>query len=578
MSTDTEKKQQQKKTARPRTHRFSRAMYGLYKWHYGFGMYTLFALHRFGRWLKRELKPTVAWVSMQLRRLLSGTPRRIYAMAMSFTESCRVVFSARKISFKEHPFAAIKEWFGCIGALMRRYPVATRTAYRIAAPILAAVVLLLTVFYWTSATFGIQVEYEGVDVGYISDETTYRAAAAMARERVHTDDGSFEISDTPKMTVTLLRAEPMLTTDLLCDEILRTKGDAIAEATGLYVDGTFAGSMQSRTELEAVLEGIKQSYCVAGQEERAEFIQKVEIVDGLFLSDSVISAEQMKQKLTAEAVVKKEYTVQDGDTMSGIARKLDMTLSELRSMNSSIKNDRIYPGNVLIVRRPQPFLRVKVVRTLRYTEEIPFATEKETDSTKLVTYEKVKVAGQKGSQNVVAELVLVDGVEQSRNILSIEVTKQPVTKVVIVGTKKVVTSSGPIEVGDGVSTGSMLWPVPICHNMSRGYRNGHYALDICNGPVTVNRKPFIAADGGTVVSASTGWNGGYGNMIRIRHDNGLETVYAHCYSLRVVTGQKVTRGQTIGLIGSTGRSTGPHLHFEVWKNGRRVNPLSYVKP
>ena len=67
-------------------------------------------------------------------------------------------------------------------------------------------------------------------------------------------------------------------------------------------------------------------------------------------------------------------------------------------------------------------------------------------------------------------------------------------------------------------------------------------------------------------------------MIRIRHSNGLETVYAHCHSLSVVTGQKVTRGQVIGIIGSSGRSSGPHLHFEVWKNGKRVNPLNYVKP
>ena len=65
-------------------------------------------------------------------------------------------------------------------------------------------------------------------------------------------------------------------------------------------------------------------------------------------------------------------------------------------------------------------------------------------------------------------------------------------------------------------------------------------------------------------------------MIRIRHSNGLETVYAHCQSLRVVTGQKVSRGQVIGIIGSSGRSSGPHLHFEVWKNGKRVNPLNYV--
>ena len=91
-------------------------------------------------------------------------------------------------------------------------------------------------------------------------------------------------------------------------------------------------------------------------------------------------------------------------------------------------------------------------------------------------------------------------------------------------------------------------------------------------------KPAVAADGGVVIQAATGWNGGYGNVVKIRHSNGLITVYAHLQTVKVVTGQSVSRGQTIGLIGNTGYSFGPHLHFEVIKNGVKVNPIYYVKP
>ena len=66
-------------------------------------------------------------------------------------------------------------------------------------------------------------------------------------------------------------------------------------------------------------------------------------------------------------------------------------------------------------------------------------------------------------------------------------------------------------------------------------------------------------------------------MIRIRHSNGYETIYAHCSSLYVVTGQKVTKGQQLGLIGSTGRTSGPHLHFEVRLNGRKVDPMQFFR-
>jgi len=75
----------------------------------------------------------------------------------------------------------------------------------------------------------------------------------------------------------------------------------------------------------------------------------------------------------------------------------------------------------------------------------------------------------------------------------------------------------------------------------------------------------------------SGWNGGYGKCIVIDHGGGVSTLYAHCSSLNVGYGQTVTRGQSIAAVGSTGASTGPHLHFEVRLNGEYKNPLSYVQ-
>lgn len=550
----------------------------IYKWNYAVGIFTVSKLRRLWRQARKETRPMRGWLLSWFRRNFSDRLREFVRKVLDIKTGVRVAFDTPRTPFKEKPAKAVADFFGCVRTFARRYPaVVGRTASAVA-PLLAVLVLALTVHYWLSADFGIRVEYEGVDVGYIADEGTYRAAADLARERVHSEDGEFAISDTPVMQVKLLHTAPLMDTSALCDEILRTKGDAISEASGLYVDGEFVGSMKSRIELDGVLDAIKRTYCDGGENERAEFIQTVTIADGLYLTDSVMNAEKMKEKLTAQAVVKKEHIVQPGDTLSSLARKYNMTINELRAMNPDVKNDVIYDGEPLMVQRPQPFLRVKVVRTVQYTEKIDYTTEKEYDNTKLVTYERVKVKGVEGSQNVTAEITYVDGVQQSKTILSIEVTKQPVTKVVVVGTKKVTNSSGgSITVGDGITTGSMLWPVPICRNMSRGWRYGHYAIDICNGPVTVMGKPFIAADGGTVVFA--GWNsGGYGYMVKIQHANGLQTLYAHCKTLYVVTGQKVTRGQTLGLIGSTGRSSGPHLHFEVIKNGARQNPLNYVSP
>lgn len=551
--------------------------YAIYKFEYALGMYTLSALHRISRYLHRELRPSGGWLYHFVYRRNIDKLETLWEKIKGVRNIVRQEFSAPRTSFKQNPFYSVRDWLKCLGSVGKRYPAVVGRVSRALAPVAAVLFLVLTIQYWTSATFGIQVEYDGADIGTIADETTYREAAQLARDRVLNENGEFTISDTPKMQVTLTRAAAMMDTTSMCDAILRTKGAAISEGCGLYIDGSFIGSMSTRKALEDVLNTIKAAYLSGNENERAEFIQNVQLTDGLFLSQSVLTADKMKEKLTAQAVVKKEYIVQEGDVLGTIARKLDMTLSTLRAMNPSVESDTIFPGQSLVVQRPQPFLRVKVVRTIQYTEEIDYDIEKEYDDTQLVTYEKVKVKGEEGSQDVTAEVTYVDGIEQSRSILSIDVTKQPVTKVVIVGTKKVYANGNEVTVGDGVSTGSMLWPVPICHNMSRGWRSGHYAIDICNGPISVRNQPFVAADGGTVIFA--GWNsGGYGYMVQIQHANGLQTYYAHCSSLNVVTGQKVTRGQVLGRIGNTGYSFGYHLHFEVRKNGMRVNPLNYVRP
>ena len=98
----------------------------------------------------------------------------------------------------------------------------------------------------------------------------------------------------------------------------------------------------------------------------------------------------------------------------------------------------------------------------------------------------------------------------------------------------------------------------------------HRGIDIARP----SSRSILAADNGVVVSA--GWSGAYGNRIEIDHNNGYKTLYAHLSSINVSVGQTVSRGSKIGVMGSTGRSTGVHLHFEVTKNGSLVNPLSVL--
>lgn len=128
-------------------------------------------------------------------------------------------------------------------------------------------------------------------------------------------------------------------------------------------------------------------------------------------------------------------------------------------------------------------------------------------------------------------------------------------------------------------TGSYTWPVPGYYYISSDFydsagRSSHHgAIDIAGSGIY--GAPVVAADGGTVITAcSDGWGGGYGNYVVIDHGNGRSTLYGHMSRVVVSSGQRVSKGETIGYVGSTGYSTGPHLHFETRNYGTRYNPMS----
>jgi murein DD-endopeptidase MepM/ murein hydrolase activator NlpD len=132
--------------------------------------------------------------------------------------------------------------------------------------------------------------------------------------------------------------------------------------------------------------------------------------------------------------------------------------------------------------------------------------------------------------------------------------------------------------GGGHGTGTMMWPVSGTVTSGYGYRIHpilgrrilHTGIDIAAGSGT----PIWAADGGKVVYAA--WMDGYGNVVAVDHGGGISTLYAHQSAVAVSYGQTVKKGQTVGYVGSTGYSTGPHLHFEVRVNGDPVDPMGYL--
>ena len=136
---------------------------------------------------------------------------------------------------------------------------------------------------------------------------------------------------------------------------------------------------------------------------------------------------------------------------------------------------------------------------------------------------------------------------------------------------------------DWVGTGIFTWPLPQSFTITSqfGYRTDPFTGEISYHSGTDIAAPYgtpvLAAAGGTVTvaNATDPWGGSYGYYVKIQHDGTFDTLYAHCSSICVTPGQQVQQGEVIGYVGSTGNSTGNHLHFEVWENGQRRNAMDY---
>ena len=203
-----------------------------------------------------------------------------------------------------------------------------------------------------------------------------------------------------------------------------------------------------------------------------------------------------------------------------------------------------------------------VTRESIYTVE-PYGEIEVEDPELYIGERKTVTEGISGEKYVEYTTVKVNGNKIAHYQSGETVITNPVASVVSVGTK---------ENPKGRATGAFANPVSGNLSSYYGARWGrtHKGIDVCAPAGT----PIYAADGGTV--CYSGWMSGYGNLIQIDHGNGYVTYYAHCTELYASVGDKVAQGDLIAAVGSTGNSTGNHLHFEIRLNGSVLNPLEYV--
>ena len=344
-------------------------------------------------------------------------------------------------------------------------------------------------------------------------------------------------------------------------------GDIQAQAYAIVVDGERIATVESQKIAEEVLQSIKDIYAKTGSGKKYEevgFKEDVTIQPYDTTLAGISSKNAAIKKIKSGRQQESTYEVKSGDTLYGICEKLGVTFKELKKMNPNIsENTVLHIGDKFVTQEEVPLLTVRTVEVATFAEKVKYKTEYQKSSSYYEGEQIVQRAGSNGKAKITARLVKENGKTVSRKDLNKEIIKKPVSKIVIKGTKKVPPKKG---------TGQLQRPVAVAVYRGYGPRWGrmHYGLDYAASTGT----PIHAADGGTVISA--GWSGAYGLRIMIDHGGNIKTLYGHCSALYVSAGQQVYKGQTIAAVGSTGRSTGPHCHFEVFVNGANVNPANYV--
>jgi murein DD-endopeptidase MepM/ murein hydrolase activator NlpD len=292
-----------------------------------------------------------------------------------------------------------------------------------------------------------------------------------------------------------------------------------------------------------------------------------ESVEGQFLADGTLlkpvvidpTVEDSRDKL-------RTYTVQQGDTLTGIARRFGVSMMTVWWANKLKSKDELRVGQKLII-PPTSGLVITVA---------------EGDTLEaLAAKHKVKAAEIVEFNGLTDETLVLGQVLVVPDALGKAIaTPKPTPRSVAAARPRTITSrsSGGTRVRTPAqyTGGVFAWPVAGGY-ISQYYRPGHPAIDIAADYGTAVR----AAAAGTVIFSGWKSNGG-GYQIWIAHGSGLYTTYNHLSSLAARTGERVRRAEMIGRIGTSGWSTGPHLHFEVWRGavwggGRRVNPLAYLR-
>lgn len=448
-----------------------------------------------------------------------------------------------------------------------------RSPKTIGIAVLSLAVIFSGIFYFSATTPAVGIIVNDKNVGYAAS----RSEAKQLVQEVLTLQGNTvgtmaQTSDTIEYKYVRLKNADYPGT--VAVETLAKEITSYVNGYGLQINGKVVVVLANEQDIDSLIKKYEDYLTKPSEQNKVTSIEIVEPYTKVAAKanpSDVKTIDAALKVLVNGDVAETTYKVQQDDSLWLIARKNDMLVDEILTANKALTEDSVLQlGQEIKLVQTKPYLTVLSEGTKVVDEVIPFDVVTKSDSTLGYGKSVIKQAGKDGEKVVTYSYVAENGEATEKQVVSEKVVSEPVNQIVAKGpTRSVVYVS--TSRGSGSISG-LNWPLSGSITSYYGSRWGsfHTGIDIDG----YTGQPYYAAASGTVIEA--GWDGGYGYCIVIDHGDGVCTRYGHSSKLLVSVGEKVSQGEHIGNVGSTGRSTGSHLHFEVIINGSTTNPLHYL--
>ena len=440
-------------------------------------------------------------------------------------------------------------------------------------PVAALAVFGYTVHTVLEYNYVLAVEVNGSVVGYVQTEQVFDSAREEVAQRINYA-GAGEESWTVEPSYQIAVGEQVLNENQMADAILESSSSEIQSATGLYVNGELVAVTTEGDRLRQELDNMLAPYQNPDDPNlTVAFNKEVRCEDSIYFTSTLVPVDEIIGKLHGEEQGAVYYTIQSGDTPWTVAGSFGISVDELQAQNPDLdfNSSSGFPvGGQLTISQAMPYLQVKRTLVSTYQETIPYNTEEQEDEDLAFGTTKIIQDGAEGLAEVTQQQVFYgdSSTPSETTIIDRVVVQEPVKRIVAMG--QYVPAENIAYLSDG---STLIWPVPAYRGISRWMLGAggkiHGGVDIRANYGT----EILASASGQVTVAGYHWS--YGNYVVINHGNGYQTLYAHASSLAVRAGQTVAQGQVIAYVGSTGKSSGNHCHFEIRLNGARQQPRDF---